>query len=201
MLTQKIKLVPINLRAIRYFLHEVQFFAGIRPAHFPAETTRPLGRGCLPFSPSFSLLYLVFVFTFEMCVAKLRKRYLALSEFVSFCRFLSVFVSFCRFSEQCFFLLQSYKKRIWQCHDLSLFVTFCHFSVNCSFTVQSYEIGIWHCPHLSAYVRKCPLMSAISDIATSSFTLLYNNNVLFLVKMASSLASIAETWPENCDLQ
>ena len=31
-----------------------QFFAGIGPAHFPAETTRPLGRGCLPFSPSFS---------------------------------------------------------------------------------------------------------------------------------------------------
>ncbi len=25
------------------FLHEVQFFAGIGPAHFPAETTRPLG--------------------------------------------------------------------------------------------------------------------------------------------------------------
>ena len=26
-----------------YFLHEVQFSAGIGPAHFPAETTRPLG--------------------------------------------------------------------------------------------------------------------------------------------------------------
>jgi hypothetical protein len=25
------------------FLHEVQFFAGIGHAHFPAETTRPLG--------------------------------------------------------------------------------------------------------------------------------------------------------------
>ena len=33
------------------FPHEVRFFAGIGPAHFPAETTRPLGRGCLPFSP------------------------------------------------------------------------------------------------------------------------------------------------------
>jgi hypothetical protein len=32
------------------FLHEVRFSAGIGPAHFPAETTRPLGRGCLPFS-------------------------------------------------------------------------------------------------------------------------------------------------------
>ena len=28
-----------------------QFSAGIGPAHFLAETTRPLGRGCLPFSP------------------------------------------------------------------------------------------------------------------------------------------------------
>ena len=25
------------------FPHEVRFFAGIGPAHFPAETTRPLG--------------------------------------------------------------------------------------------------------------------------------------------------------------
>ena len=33
------------------FSHEVRFSAGIGPAHFPAETTRPLGRGCLPFSP------------------------------------------------------------------------------------------------------------------------------------------------------
>ena len=31
------------------FLHEVQFSAGIGPAHFLAETTRPLGRGCLHF--------------------------------------------------------------------------------------------------------------------------------------------------------
>ncbi len=35
------------------FPHEVRFFAGIGPAHFPAETTRPLGQGCLPFSPYF----------------------------------------------------------------------------------------------------------------------------------------------------
>ena len=28
-----------------------QFSAGIGPAHFPAETTRLLSRGCLPFSP------------------------------------------------------------------------------------------------------------------------------------------------------
>ena len=42
----------------------MQFFAGIGPAHFLAETTRPLGRGCLPFSPCFNiaLLYLAFVF-------------------------------------------------------------------------------------------------------------------------------------------
>ena len=34
------------------FLHEVQFSAGIGPAHFPAEMTRPLGRGHLPFLPT-----------------------------------------------------------------------------------------------------------------------------------------------------
>ena len=37
------------------FPHEVRFSAGIGPAHFPAEMTRPLGRGHLPFSP---LVYL-----------------------------------------------------------------------------------------------------------------------------------------------
>ena len=31
------------------FLHEVQFSAAIEAAHFLAETTRPLGRGCLHF--------------------------------------------------------------------------------------------------------------------------------------------------------
>ena len=35
-----------------YFLHEVRFFAGIGPAHFPAETTRPLGPRLSAFSPS-----------------------------------------------------------------------------------------------------------------------------------------------------
>ena len=39
------------------FPHEVRFFAGIGPAHFPAETTRPLGRGCLPFSPYLKLAF------------------------------------------------------------------------------------------------------------------------------------------------
>ena len=39
-----------------YFLHEVQFSAGIGPAHFPAETTRPLGprlSAIFTFFPSF----------------------------------------------------------------------------------------------------------------------------------------------------
>jgi hypothetical protein len=40
-----------------FFAHLRIFFAGIGPAHFPAETTRPLGRGCLPFSPSFISLF------------------------------------------------------------------------------------------------------------------------------------------------
>ena len=36
-----------------YFLHEVQFSAGIGPAHFLAETTRPLGPRLSAFSPYF----------------------------------------------------------------------------------------------------------------------------------------------------
>ena len=39
------------------FLHEVQFFAAIEAAHFPAEMTRPLGRGHLPFSPYLKLAF------------------------------------------------------------------------------------------------------------------------------------------------
>ena len=54
LLTQKI--LQIRIVGVRMdFPHEVRFSAGIGPAHFPAETTRPLGRGCLPFSP---LVYL-----------------------------------------------------------------------------------------------------------------------------------------------
>ena len=41
-----------NCRGRKDFLHEVQFSAGIGPAHFLAETTRLLSRGCLQFSPS-----------------------------------------------------------------------------------------------------------------------------------------------------
>ena len=33
----------LNIWGRMDFLHEVQFSAGIGPAHFPAETTRPLG--------------------------------------------------------------------------------------------------------------------------------------------------------------
>jgi hypothetical protein len=48
LLTQKI--LQIRIVGVRmYFPHEVRFFAGIGPAHFLAETTRPLGRGCLHF--------------------------------------------------------------------------------------------------------------------------------------------------------
>jgi hypothetical protein len=50
LLAQKI-LASQNVGGRMDFLHEVHFFAGIGPAHFPAVTTRPLGRGCLPFSP------------------------------------------------------------------------------------------------------------------------------------------------------
>jgi hypothetical protein len=51
------------------FPHEVRFFAGIGPAHFPAETTGPLGRGCLPFSPSFieSICTCYYPYLFSIC--------------------------------------------------------------------------------------------------------------------------------------
>ena len=45
--------VSLNIWVRMDFPHEVRFSAGIGPAHFPAATTRPLGRGCLPFSPCF----------------------------------------------------------------------------------------------------------------------------------------------------
>ena len=54
-----------------YFLHEVQFSAGIEPAHFPAETTRPLGRGCLPFSPYFELSYCVILVKMAAALASI----------------------------------------------------------------------------------------------------------------------------------
>ena len=43
------------------FPHEVRFSAGIGPAHFPAETTSPLGRGCLPFSQKYEKRKKIFV--------------------------------------------------------------------------------------------------------------------------------------------
>ena len=64
--SQKIFARPYTdiLRVRMDFLHEVQFSAAIEAAHFPAETTRPLGRGCLPFSPFFQCthrhLFLIF---------------------------------------------------------------------------------------------------------------------------------------------
>ena len=36
-----------------------EIIAGIGPAHFLAETTRPLGRGCLQFSPFFYIPFFV----------------------------------------------------------------------------------------------------------------------------------------------
>ncbi len=95
--------------------------------------------------------------TMLFLAAKLRKRILALSVYVSLCHFVSLYVTF-RYIASC--SMQSYKKLIWHCHLLSLFVTFCHLSANCFFLLQSYEKEIWHCPHMSAYVRKCPLLSA-----------------------------------------
>ena len=52
LLTQKI--LQIRIVGVRMdFPHEVRFSAGIGPAHFLAETTRPLGPRLSAFSPSF----------------------------------------------------------------------------------------------------------------------------------------------------
>ena len=92
-----------------YFLRICAIFAGIGPAHFPAETTRPLGRGCLPFSPSFSRCKVTKkkFGTVRICphmsgnvrfcphfffAAKLRKEKLALSSYVQLCPFVSIYV-------------------------------------------------------------------------------------------------------------
>ena len=107
--------------------------------------------------------YLSVFGTMLFLAAKLRKRILALSVYVSLCQSMSLYVTFRSIAS---FSMQSYKKEIWHCHLLSLFVTFCHLSANCFFTMQSYEKKSWHCPHLSAYVRKCPLLS-VFDIAMS----------------------------------
>ena len=120
-----------------------QFFAGIGPAHFPAETTRPLGRGCLPFSPSFS-----------RCKVTKRK-----FGNVTFCHYLSPF-------SELLFHAAKLRKRILA---LSAFVRICpemSAFVRISFSLQSYEKKNWHCPAMSSYVHLCPFMSSY-DIASS----------------------------------
>jgi len=48
------------------FLHEVQFSAGIEPAHFLAETTRPLRPRLSAFSPYFYIPYLFAKWQWEL---------------------------------------------------------------------------------------------------------------------------------------
>ena len=109
LLTQKIRLDRFKIVSGWIFCAFAQFFAGIGPAHFLAETTRPLGRGCLPFSPSFSRCKVTKkkFGTVRICphmsgnvrfcphffyAAKLRKEKLALSSFVQLCPFVSIYV-------------------------------------------------------------------------------------------------------------
>ena len=89
--------------------------------------------------------------------AKLRKRKLALSVYVSLCQSMSLYVTF-RFIAS--FSMQSYEKEIWHCHLLSLFVTFQQIAFSrCKVTEKKFGT-VRICPHMSAYVRKCPLLSA-----------------------------------------
>ena len=48
------------------FPHEVRFSAGIGPAHFLAETTRPLGPRLSAFSPNFYILHLFAKWQWEL---------------------------------------------------------------------------------------------------------------------------------------
>ena len=106
--------------------------------------------------------------TMLFLAAKLRKRKLALSVYVSLCQSMSLYVTFRSIAS---FTLQSYEKDFCHCHLLSLFVTFCHLLSPFSkllFHDAKLRNGICHCPHLSAYVRICPEMSAF---VRSSFSL------------------------------
>ncbi len=118
--------------------------------------------------------------------AKLRKRKLALSVYVSLCQSMSLCVTLCHFPIHNLFHVAKLRKGNLA---LSPFVTICHllspFSkllflvaklrkeklalsafvricpemsafVRISFTLQSYEKEIWHCPALSSYVHLCP---------------------------------------------
>ncbi len=78
LLTQKIMRVDEVARfRPTYFLHEVQFFAGIGPAHFPAETTRPLGpRLSAIFSSLFQCLLLYLAFVFDLSKWSLQRYYI-----------------------------------------------------------------------------------------------------------------------------
>ena len=175
---QKILLVDIltHMRPEVIFCAFAQFFAGIGPAHFPAETTRLLGRGCLPFSPSFSR-------------CKVTKRKIGT---VTFCHYLSPFVTFlqdafsrCKVTKRkfgtvricphmsgnvriCphFFFAAKLRKRKL---SLSSFVQLCPFvsiyvQQRLAFTLQSYEIEIWQCPNLSNYVQICPFSGHRLDL-------------------------------------
>ena len=95
--------------------------------------------------------------TMLFLAAKLRKRKLALSVYVSLCQSMSLYVTFRSIAS---FSLQSYEKEIWHCHLLSLFVTFCHL-------LSPFSKLLFHDAKLrkgflalSAFVRICPEMSA-----------------------------------------
>ena len=131
------------------FPHEVRFFAGIGPAHFPAETIRPLGRGCLPFSPS---CFIVFCYISLLFSIRLKSTMQSYEKDFWHCHLLSLFVTFCHLSANCFFTLQSYEKGFWHCPHLSAYDRKCPllsaFLFRCKVTKRKFGT-----------VQICPFMS------------------------------------------
>ena len=92
--------------------------------------------------------------TMLFLAAKLRKRKLALSVYVSLCQSMSLYVTFRSIAS---FSMQSYEKEIWHCHLLSLFVTFQQIAFSrCKVTKKKFGT-VRICPHMSGNVRFCPL--------------------------------------------
>ena len=103
--------------------------------------------------------------TMLFLAAKLRKRKLALSVYVSLCQSMSLCVTLCHFPTYCLFYDAKLRKvnlalsaYVRICPEMSAFVRI-------SFSLQSYEKENWHCPALSSYVHLCPFMSSY-DIAS-----------------------------------
>ncbi len=131
------------------FLHEVRFFAGIGPSHFPAEKTRPLGRGLLPFSPNLKSLYTInvailhylrFCSTINVAILHYSRFCIAINvarlHYSRFCR--TIFVTRLYYLHFCSTVNVARLCYLRFCNTFLLFITNCHgllmkFFANCVF--------------------------------------------------------------------